>query len=87
MGPVSVHFSRVRAPAGSRLRTLLPAFAAGVLVIAGFAALVRASRPYVSNQPASQEPYNLVVAGFRAGHVWLAKEAPPELARAANGPT
>jgi Flp pilus assembly protein TadD len=57
---------------------------ASLLIIAGFVALVAASRPYVWTEPASQEPYNLVVEGFRAGHVWMAKEAPPALAAAAN---
>ena len=74
----------MRVPAASRLRTYLPAAAAGILAVAGFAALHAASRPYVSAHPASDEPYNLVVEGFRSGHVWLAKEAPGALAAAAN---
>ncbi|HEY4988274.1 MAG TPA: hypothetical protein VII09_00625, partial [Opitutaceae bacterium] len=72
------------ARAASRSHFLLPALAASLLVIAGFAALVALSRPYVSSGPAAAESYNLVVEGFRSGHVWLAKEAPPALATAAN---
>jgi tetratricopeptide (TPR) repeat protein len=65
-------------------QALLPAVAAGVLVVAGFAALLASSRSYVWSRPAADEPYNLVVEGFRSGHVWMAKEAPPALAAAAN---
>ncbi len=72
------------APAAYRLRILLPAAIAGIAVVAGFTALVSASRSYVSARPASEEPYNQVVEGFRAGHVWLARGAPPGLAKAAN---
>ena len=68
----------------SRLRFLFPATLAATLVVAGFVALILASRPYVSTGRAAAEPYNLMVEGFRSGHSWLAKDAPPELARAAN---
>ena len=54
------------------------------MVVAGFAALLLSSRSYAWSGPASGEPYNLVVEGFRSGHVWMAKEAPPGLASAAN---
>jgi tetratricopeptide (TPR) repeat protein len=74
----------VSAPAASRSQILLPVAAAGLLVIAGFAALLAASRSYAWSRPAAQEPYNLVVEGFRSGHVWLARDAPPALATAAN---
>src|SRR5580658_6996628 len=65
-------------------QALLPAVAAGVLVVAGFAALLASSRSYVWSGRAADEPYNLVVEGFRSGHVWMAKGAPPELSAAAN---
>ncbi len=68
----------------SRSRAILPALAFGILVIGGFAVLVAFSRTYAWTTPAGEEPYNLVVEGFRSGHVWLAKEAPGPLARAAN---
>ncbi len=84
MGAFWVQSSPVSAPEASRLRTFLPAAAAAVLVIAGFTVLLSRSRAYVSARPAGDEPYNLVVEGFRAGHVWLAKDAPPALALAAN---
>jgi len=61
---------------------LLPALAAALLVAAGLAALWAASRPYAWSGPADKETTNLVVAGWRAGHVWLDRPAPPELARA-----
>ena len=72
------------APAASRSQILLPGAAAAVLVLAGFAALLAASRSYVWSGSAADEPYNLVVEGFRSGHVWMAKDAPPGLASAAN---
>ena len=84
MAPVPVQSSSVIARAAPRSQSLLPAGAAGILAIAGFAALVVSSRSYVWSGPAAAEPYNLVVEGFRTGHVWIAKEAPPALARAAN---
>ena len=71
-------------PAAPRSRSLLPVAAAGLLVIAGFAALLAASRPFSWSGPAADEPYNLMVEGFRSGHTWIAKEAPPALAAAAN---
>jgi Flp pilus assembly protein TadD len=84
MGARTVQFSPVIARAAPRLHMLLPALAAGVLVVAGFAAVVASSRSYVWTAPAAGEPYNLIVEGFRTGHVWIAKEAPPALATAAN---
>jgi len=54
------------------------------MVVAGFAALLVSSRSYAWSRPAAEEPYNLVVEGFRSGHVWIAKDAPPGLAAAAN---
>jgi hypothetical protein len=84
MAPVWVQFFPVSARAASRSHPLLPALAVAVLVTAGFAALVALSRPYVWSGPAAAEPYNLVVGGFRSGHVWLAKEAPAPLVAAAN---
>jgi tetratricopeptide (TPR) repeat protein len=84
VGSVSVPSCGVSAPPASRSQSLLPVIAACILVIAGFFAIVLSSRPYVWIQPASGEPYNLVVEGFRQGHVWMAKEAPPALAAAAN---
>ena len=74
----------VSVPAAPRSRSLLPAAAAGLLVVAGFAALLFCSRPYSWSGPAADEPYNLMVEGFRSGHTWIAKEAPPGLAAAAN---
>ena len=46
--------------------------------------MLGASRSYVWARSAADEPYNLVVEGFRSGHVWIAKEAPGQLAKAAN---
>jgi hypothetical protein len=76
--------SSVNVPAASRSQSLLPVAAAGILVIAGFAALLAASRTFAWSGPAAGEPYNLMVEGFRSGHAWIAKEAPPGLAAAAN---
>jgi hypothetical protein len=84
MGRDPVHFSTVIARAAPRSQSLLPAAAAVLLVIAGFVALLFASKPYVWAGPAATEPYNLVVAGFQGGHVWLAKDPPPALLNAAN---
>jgi hypothetical protein len=84
MGRDPVHFSTVIARAASRPQSLLPVAAASLLVIAGLVALLFASKPYVWAGPAASEPYNLVVAGFREGHVWLAKDAPPALLHAPN---
>jgi len=74
------------AQAGEKCRgnVLLPAIVVGILVSVGFAFLVKGSRSYAWPQPASNEPYNLMVQGFREGHVWLAKAAPPELLSAPN---
>ena len=72
------------APSVFRRRDLAPTVLAAALVVAGFTALAWGSRSYVSAGPAEKEPYNLMVGGFRAGHSWLLKEAPPELAKAAN---
>lgn len=72
------------APAASRPQNLLLVVAASILVIAGFFSLVISSRSYVWSGKAADDPYNLVVRGFESGHAWLAKEAPPELARAQN---
>jgi len=74
----------VSAPSVFRRRDLVPTVVAAALVVAGFTALLAGSRSYVTTRPAAEEPYNLVVEGFREGHSWLAKEAPPELAKAAN---
>jgi tetratricopeptide (TPR) repeat protein len=79
-----VQFSTVIARVAPRSPSLVPAVAAGLLVVAGFAALVALSRSYVWSGPAAQEPYNLIVAGFQSGHLWLGKEAPAGLVRAAN---
>lgn len=79
-----VQFSTVIARAAPRSQSLLPAIAAGMLVVAGFSALLASSRSYVWTGPAAEEPYNLIVAGFQSGHLWLAKEAPPALVSAAN---
>jgi hypothetical protein len=68
----------------SRLRILSPVVSVAVLVIAGFAALLCASRSFVGSGPVADEPYNLMVEGFRSGHVWLAKAAPAPLAQAAK---
>ncbi len=84
MGPKQVQFSAVNAPAASRLPALLPLSAACALVIAGFAALLGSSRAYVWSGPAAHESYNLVVEGFRSGHVWLAEDVPGPLLRAPN---
>jgi hypothetical protein len=84
MAGVSVQFSSVADPAPSRVRLLLPVLIAGLLSVAGLAALLAGSRSYVTTRPAAEEPYNLMVAGFRSGHAWLAKDAPPELAKAAT---
>jgi hypothetical protein len=84
MGSVSAPSCGVSAPAVPPSRTLLPAAVAALLVAAGFVALVAGSRTYVSARPAAEEPYNQVVEGFRSGHLWMAKEAPPALAAAAN---
>ncbi len=84
MGPDPVHFFPVNARGASPSPSLLPVLAAGLAVAAGFVALVLCSRTYVWAHPAAVEPYNLVVAGFRSGHVWLAKDAPEALAHAAN---
>jgi hypothetical protein len=84
MRPDSVTFFTVSAPAASRLKPLLPAVAAAILALAGFGELVALSGSYAGTGPAEGESTNLVVDGFRSGHVWLAKDAPPELARAAN---
>ena len=80
----SVQSFEVSAPEPSRSQALFPVVAVAILVIAGLAALLGSSRSYVWSRPASEEPYNLVVEGFRAGHVWLAKEAPAPLVHAAN---
>ncbi|HEY1791453.1 MAG TPA: tetratricopeptide repeat protein [Opitutaceae bacterium] len=53
-------------------------------VAAGLVALVAASRPYAWRGPAAAEPYNLMVDGFRRGHTWMAKDAPPALLAAGN---
>lgn len=74
----------VSVPSVFRRRDLAPTVLTAALIVAGFTALVSGSRSYVTTGPAAEEPYNLVVEGFRAGHCWLAKEAPPELAKAAN---
>lgn len=66
------------------MRFLFPVALAAALVVAGFVSLLEASRPYVSAGPAAEEPYNLMVEGFRSGHSWLAKEAPPALAKVSN---
>jgi tetratricopeptide (TPR) repeat protein len=79
-----VQSSAVIARTASRPQSLVPALAAGMLAVAGFAALLASSRSYVWVRPAADEPYNLVVEGLRSGHVWMAKEAPPALADAAN---
>jgi tetratricopeptide (TPR) repeat protein len=84
VGRDRVHFSAVIAREAPRPQPLLPVIAAGLLVLAGFVALLLASRSYAWARPAAEEPYNIVVEGFRSGHVWLAKEAPPALATAAN---
>ncbi len=84
MGSVSVQFFAVSAPAPSRSQVLFPVVAVGILVVAGFAALLVSSRSYAWSRPAAEEPYNLVVGGFRSGHVWLAKEAPAPLVGASN---
>jgi len=81
---VSLQFWAVLASEGTRPHSILPAVAAGLVAVAGFAALVAGSRSYVWLRPAAGEPYNLVVEGFRSGHAWIAKEAPPALAAAAN---
>ncbi len=70
--------------AASRLGYLWPVLLAAAAVAAGLAALVSASRGYAGVGPADAEPYNLMVAGFRSGHTWLAKEAPPALSAVAN---
>jgi hypothetical protein len=80
----SVQFSAVAVRASPRPHSLLPAVAAGIIVIAGLAALLASSRSYVWSGPAAEEPYNLIVAGFRSGHLWLGKEAPPGLVAASN---
>jgi hypothetical protein len=72
------------APGTCRSRTIFPVLAAATLVIAGFSALLAASRSYVWARPAADEPYNLMVEGFRSGRVWIAEEAPAQLAKAAN---
>jgi tetratricopeptide (TPR) repeat protein len=84
MGPDTVQFSTVIAREAPRSQSLQPAIAAGLLAVAGFCGLVAASRAYVWAGPAAAEPYNLVVEGFRSGHVWMAKEAPPALDAASN---
>ena len=84
MSPVSAHTLAVPAPAPSRPRTLLPAAAVALLVAAGLTAFWAASRSYAWPGPAAAEASNLVVAGFRSGHAWMDKAAPPELAAAAN---
>ena len=63
---------------------LLPAVTAGLLIVAALAALLAASRPYSWARPAASEPYNQMVEGFRAGHLWLPQAAPPALASAPN---
>jgi len=78
-GSFSVSSSRVSASPAPRSRTSVPAVVAAALVVSGLAAFVLSSGSYVSSQPAAEEPYNQVVEGFRSGHVWMAKEAPPEL--------
>jgi hypothetical protein len=80
----SVQFFAVSAPAPKRPQDLLPLVAVAAAVLAGFAVLLGLSRSYAWSGPASGEPYNLVVEGFRSGHLWLAKEAPATLARAAD---
>ncbi len=79
-----VHFSAVIAREAPRPQSFLPVIAAGLLVLVGFIALLFASRPYASAGPAVEEPYNLVVEGFRSGHVWLAKDPPAALLSAPN---
>ena len=72
------------APARYRPQDLLPLVVVAAAVVAGFAALLGLSRSYAWSGPASGEPYNLAVEGFRAGHLWLAKEAPAPLVRAGD---
>jgi Flp pilus assembly protein TadD len=84
VGSDSVQSFAVSAPASLRPPGLLPAAAVAVAVLAGFAALLCLSRSYAWSGPASGEPYNLAVEGFHSGHLWLAKEAPAPLVRAAN---
>jgi hypothetical protein len=81
---VRVHFSAVIAREATRPQSFLPVIAAALLVLGGFIALLFASRPYASARPAAEEPYNLVVEGFRSGHVWLAKDPPAALLSAPN---
>jgi tetratricopeptide (TPR) repeat protein len=83
-GPARPSVFSVNVPAAPRSRNLLPVAAAGILVIAGFAALLVSSRSYSWSGPAADEPYNLMVEGFRSGHTWLAKDAPPGLGAVAN---
>ncbi|HEY1849146.1 MAG TPA: GNAT family N-acetyltransferase [Opitutaceae bacterium] len=61
-----------------------PLWTVAVLVGAGLLAAAMASRPYAWSGPAASEPYNLAADGFRAGHLWLAREAPPGLAAVAD---
>lgn len=84
MRPKQVQFSAVNAPAASRLPAFVALAAASILVIAGFAALLGSSRSYVWSGPAAEESYNQVVEGFRSGHVWMAREVPAPLLKAAN---
>ncbi len=84
MGAEPVQQWTVIARAAPRSPSALPALVAGMLVVAGLAALLASSRSYVWSGPAADEPYNRIVAGFQSGHLWLAKEAPPALLRAAN---
>lgn len=84
VGPDSVNPERVSASPAPRPGNLWPALLAAAAVVAGLFALVSLSRPYVGTHPAGEEPYNLMVEGFRSGHTWLAKEAPPALAAAPN---
>jgi tetratricopeptide (TPR) repeat protein len=84
MGPGRGTVASVNVPAAPRSRGLVPAAAAFLAVVAGFSALLLSSRPYAWSGPASEEPYNLMVGGFRSGHAWLAKEAPPGLVAAAD---
>ncbi len=81
---VGAHSPEVKAPGASGPRNVIPFVVAGIAVAAGLAALVLSSGSYVEPGPASGEPYNLLVEGFRSGHLWIAREAPAALAREPN---
>ena len=83
-GPIRLTHCGVSDSAVPSIRTLWPALLAGAAVAAGLLVLVRLSGPYVGGGAAKDEPYNLMVEGFRSGHTYLAKEAPPALASAPN---